>query len=217
MRFTRHLSCLILAVFLLVPPSGASSVSIEADGIDEGTRASLTDALRKKIGDLTQDEKSKSANYSKQFTRNEDGTFTGSVHVNTAGDTSLTTERYRMSLAPQGERYEVTEAEVVHTFTGLFREQGGACYSFDKFSFSREGLTLSGSNGGICEGYYQGQVYGFTVMAPDLEYDYQVPQHGHIAGRFHHYGVIGVQHLGHLGFTRQPGVSVNPHGTRAAN
>jgi hypothetical protein len=182
MSFVRSLLCLLAAALLLAQPVAASTISIATDGVDEKTRELLVDALRQELGKLTDSKnadgkRDKRADYSQYFTKNDDGTYFGSVHVNTAGETSQTTERYRMTLAPKGDAYEVTESEIVDTFTGLHRAQGGTCYSFETFNFSREGLTLSGSNGGVCEGYYLGEVYSFTVMAPDLKYDYQIPEH----------------------------------------
>lgn len=183
MSFVRNFLHLITAGLLLALPAAASDIiSLAPDGIDAKTRSSLVAAVRGELKTLTDSKNSygkrdKRANYSSFFEKNDDGTYVGSVNVNSAGEASQTTERYRLILAPKGDAFEVTSKEVVDTFTGLHRFQGATCYPFDTFKFSREGLTLSASNGGVCESYYQGQVNYFLLMAPDLKYDYQIPKH----------------------------------------
>ena len=183
MSFVRNFLHLITAGLLLALPAAASDIiSLAPDGIDDKTRSSLVAAVRGELKTLTDSKNSygkrdKRANYSSFFEKNDDGTYVGSVNVNTAGKASLTTERYRLILAPKGDAFEVTSKEVVDTFTGLHRFQGATCYPFDTFNFSREGLTVSASNGGVCESYYQGKVNYFLLMAPDLKYDYQIPEH----------------------------------------
>jgi len=182
MRFVRHLLCAITAVFLLTLPISASTVTIATDGLDDETRTALSSAMRKELAKLTDSKneygkKNKRADYSRFFKTNDDGTYSGSAHVNTAGPSAQTTERYHVTLAKKGEVFEAVKTEVVDTFTGLYRTLGGACYSFDKFEFSREGMTLTASNGGVCEGYFQDEVGYFILMAPDLKYDYQIPEH----------------------------------------
>ncbi|NIL99729.1 MAG: hypothetical protein GTN89_01960, partial [Acidobacteria bacterium] len=190
MKFARHLFCLAAAVVLLAPAANGSVVTLAPDGVEDSTRAALVDAVRKELAGLTDSKnefgkKNKSANYSQFFKKNDDGTYTGSVHVNTAGKDTQTTERYALTLSPAGDGFEVTESEVVDTFVGRFRSTAAACYNFGKFAFSREGLTLSGSNGGVCENYFQGDVNYFIVMAPDLEYDYQIPGHVNMIQKGH--------------------------------
>ena len=107
MSFVRNFLCLIAAGLLLASPAAASDIiSLAPDGIDYETRSALVSAVRKELGTLTDSKNShgkrnKRANYSQFFEKNDDGTYVGSVNVNTAGEGSLTTERYRMILAAQ--------------------------------------------------------------------------------------------------------------------
>ena len=190
MIFIRNFFCLIAALLLLAPGAAEATVSLAPDGVDDTTRASLVAAVRQELAKLTDSKNSdgkrnKRANYSQFFEKQDDGSYVGSVSVNTAGDTSQTTERYRLTLAPKGKGFEVTRADVVDTFTGLHRTKGATCYSFDKFNFVREGMTITASNGGVCETYYQGTVGYFMLMAPDLKYDYQIPEHVNIIQQGH--------------------------------
>jgi hypothetical protein len=181
MTFTRALLGFGLVCLLALTPLAAQD-SLASDGIDDATRSKLINALNAELNKLTDHknadgQKDKRANYARVFTKQDDGTYLGSAQVNTAGLDSVTTERYRIVLAPKGDGFEVTSSEVVDTYVGMGRDNGGTCYNFDKIEFYREGLTVSGTNGGVCEGYYLGEVTGFTVMAPDLAYDYQIPEH----------------------------------------
>ena len=184
--FVRTFFCLIFAcLFATVSVATWSSVSVATDGVDEKTRALLISAMRSDIAKLTDGKRDKRANYSRFFQKNEDGTYVGTAQINAAEKTSLTTERYQFILGPKGKAFEVAEANVVDSVVKLHRSLGWTCYPFETFSFSREGLTLDASNGGVCESYYQGQVSYFILMAPDLKYDYQVPEHVNLLQQGH--------------------------------
>jgi hypothetical protein len=181
MNFTRIFLGLGLVV-LLTLPSAAATYSVANDDVDQKTRDLLVHALRTELNNLTdskneEGKRDKRANFSQLFKKKEDGTYVGSAQVNTAGLDSMTTERYRLILAPKRDGFEVTSAEVVDTYVGMHRRNGTTCYNFDKMEFYSEGLTVTASNGGVCEGYYLGGVTHYMVMAPDLAYDYQIPEH----------------------------------------
>ena len=98
MSSIRCLLCLITTVLLLAPVASSATVSLAPDGVDDKTRALLVEAVRKQLNTLTDSRNSdgkrdKRANYSQFFEKNDDGTYVGSVHVNTAGEASLTVER----------------------------------------------------------------------------------------------------------------------------
>ena len=190
MSYVRTLLVLAFVGLLSALPTSANTVSIATDGVDDATRSKLVGAVRKELDKLTDSKnadgkKDKRANYSKFFQKNDDGTYVGSAHVTTAGQTSLATHRYELQLAPKGDGFEVAESNVVGSFDGLHRARGATCYNFEGFRLSREGLTVSGNKGGVCEGYYQGEVNYFALMASDLEYDYQIPEHVNILQESH--------------------------------
>ncbi|MDH3592620.1 MAG: hypothetical protein OER88_12115, partial [Planctomycetota bacterium] len=200
----------MIAALLLVPVATGAIVSLAPDGVEDKTRALLVDALRKELGKLTDSrnangKRDKRANYSQFFEKQDDGTYFGSLSVNTAGESSLTTERYRVVLTPAGDAFEVSSSEIVDSFTGLHRFNGSNCYPFETFKFNREGLVVTASNGGICEGYFQGRTNYFMLMAPDLKYDYQIPEHVSIIQQGHDFfalrDILSAEHQEVIDFT----------------
>ena len=187
MSLVRKFVCFSFALVLC--SFGVAVASTESE-IDQGTKDKLVAAVRAKLGEMTDSKnadgkRDKRAEYSQFFRALDDGNYVGSVHVNTAGNESLTTERFNVTLSPKGDGFEVTNTEVVDTFTGLFRNRGLNCYPFEKFNFDREGLKMTATNGGMCEQYYQGEVSAFLIMADDLKYNYTIPEHVGILQQSH--------------------------------
>ena len=91
MKFVRNLTSLFIAALLLVPATTGAIVSLAPDGVEDKTRALLVDALRKELGKLTDSKnangkRDKQANYSQFFEKQDDGSYLGSLSVNTAGE-----------------------------------------------------------------------------------------------------------------------------------
>ncbi len=92
-----------------------------------------------------------------------------------------------MAREPGKSRWEITDEKVVDTHVGLFRNTGMACMPFQKFELAREGMTLSASNGSLCEAYFEGHVSSFVVKADDLKYGYAPPEHATLVPTGHDY------------------------------
>jgi hypothetical protein len=181
MQLARRVICVLAASFILAGGLAPAAFA-SADGIDQKTKDLLIQAVRSKLGELTDSknsdgERDKRAEYSQYFKTSEDGSYVGSIHINSANEFDMKTERYEVTLVPDGGGFTVSNVEVVDQLTGLYRTQGLTCYPFEGFKFKREGLSMTADAGGMCEWYFQGEVSRVVVMGENLKYGYEIPEH----------------------------------------
>ncbi len=172
---------IILAFLFAASTAPSMALTVESEMSDR-LRGELMQPVRellREYGDSKDSfgQRNKRTTYSRSFAKVDEETYLGTVHVDTAEETSLTTERLQLTLKKEGNRWIVADKQVVDTFSVLRRGMGGNCYPFERFSFEREGLTVSGNNGWVCEQYFEGKVNFTAVGADDLRYEYEPPDY----------------------------------------
>jgi len=118
--------------------------------------------------------------YSRDFKKVDENTYLVTVHVHTAEETRMVTERILLTVQRESERdetWDVTNSDVQDNYSLLVRGRGFKCYPFEKFSFDREGLELSARDGWFCEGFRDGDIPLFALGADKISYDYAPPDH----------------------------------------
>ncbi len=145
-------------------------------------RKGIEQALIEKARDLgkEKDEQGKPykrCNYSHSFRRVDDSTYKVGFHIDTATPENLVTERYVLTLKASGGKWSITGEELQDTYKGLFRllRDDEECFRFERFSFSREGLEATATNGSMCKDYLVDEVVRFSVASDDLAYEYVPP------------------------------------------
>lgn len=175
----------VTALGLAAAMLGGPVVRAAAEARDElpfELRQALEAPLKKKLGDLSSQKNSdgvatRRGTYSKLFRKVDDSTYLASFTQDTAGETTLTTERLDITLKKAGNDWKVAEEKVVDTYAGLHRTLGSRYYPFDSFSFEEGGLKISAGKGAVWEGYYEGTVAGFILAGDNLTYTYTAPQY----------------------------------------
>ena len=91
-------------------------------------REAIEYALQNRVNDLVAQKNDSGRTYrrgtfSREFRHIDDGTYVVSFMEETAGDTTLTTDRYSVTLSgkPGSDKWAVTESELQDTFEGLVR------------------------------------------------------------------------------------------------
>jgi len=176
----RVLACLAVALVATLPAQTQSPSSDISWQFQDELYVPVT-AWAKKVEESKNSDgvKNKYATYSKRPRKVDEGTYLVTVHVNTAQDDRQVTERYDLTVkrAEGGKSWAVAEEKLRDTYTALFRWSDTRCYSFDKFSFNREGLELSAGAGEVCEDITDGQVLSFVVHGGSMTYKYAPPKH----------------------------------------
>lgn len=188
-RSSLAVATLVSSLALFVP----SSWSATAPDIAPGETVELSEATWGFLEELSapvdkwkrdiEDEKNddgvhyKSVAYSRTPRKVDDSTYVYTAHVNTANRDHQLTERMEVTVSKEGSSWKIADKQTVDSYVALYRSTGMACAPFDKFSFDREGMTVSASNGSVCEAFFQGKVSRFYVHADDLKYAYTPPEH----------------------------------------
>jgi hypothetical protein len=133
--------------------------------------------------------------FSRYFAPADGGAYHGTAHIETAGEMTKTTERYQLTLAREGNTWNVTGAEVRDTYAGMHRDTYVTCAPF---------VHLAASNGSTCVYYRKGRPNRFDVQASNGTYRYEPPDHAknlHLAKDFHAiFDSIGKDHARELEF-----------------
>ncbi|MCP3977889.1 MAG: M1 family metallopeptidase [bacterium] len=106
-----------------------------------------------------------------------DGGYEVLVVLDTAGDRSLKTERFRYRFQPAGKKWEIGERTLEETSERLVREpvEADAVYRFDAFGLDREGLKITATNGVAWLFSVGDEPATILVSASDLAYHYAPP------------------------------------------
>jgi hypothetical protein len=179
-----------VGVSLAVLAGAATTGEPQPDELSPELRTALAAPIQAKVENLRKDKNSdgvpfKRATFSKNFKKVDDQTYTTALHVDTAGDTVLTTERYELTLKPDAAKpkaWTIAEQQLKDTFEGLRRGKGEPKYfNFDRLTYDAEGLKLTATKGSLYQ-YFRWDrglgaegLYGFTIAADDLAYDYTPP------------------------------------------
>ncbi len=140
-------------------------------------------ALRAKVGALLAEKNDKGEPYrrgiySRSFHRVDDSTYQVGLHVDRAMGPDLEVERYLVTLTQNTSGdWVISKEELKESFDWLHRRMLGdeECFHFDTFTFAREGLKVSASNGSMCKDFYNGNVSDFDLASADLVYSYIPP------------------------------------------
>ncbi len=156
--------------------------------------AALAGSVQKWIGDQTEASKNeygkptKRGYFSRSFKRLDTDTYAVTVHLETAGVETKTTERYLLTLKKNAKGFDVAGSELKDTYAGMHRGTSGKCLPFEKFTFDRGGMDLKGGQGTVCAFYYQGRVENFIVHADSMSYRFEPPEYArelHLNEDFH--------------------------------
>ncbi len=182
------------AALLIAVAAFAAEAEKDEFGLAFDDRAAIKEAVAKWIKDQCEGSKNeygketKRGYASRNYHPNEDGTYGVTVHVETAGDDTKTTERFLLTMKDLGDNWEVEKHELKDSFAGTHRESHAECLPFDKMSFDREGLHLSATNGMLCKSFMLGKVNGIAVNSADMSYKFEPPEYAralHLEPDFH--------------------------------
>jgi len=209
----RHCSgaAILVTLVLAVVLSGTVYADSTGEQLDYALESAVLAPVQKWATDLKNEKnaagrKFRRVTYSRTPHKVDENTYELSAHVNTAKATEQLTERYNLVLTKEsGKGWEISDKQIVDTRVGLFRTSGMGCFPFDSFSFDREGMTLSASNGRMCAEFLEGGISRFGVHADDLRHDYEPPPHvqrvetAHDFFAMHEY--VSEEHAGQLEYT----------------
>ena len=182
------------AALLLAGAGLAAEAEKDEFGLTFDDRAAIKAAVGKWIkgqcegSENEHGKKTKRGYSSRNYRPAEDGLYEVTVHIETAGDVTKTTERYLLNMRDLGDNWEVAEHELKDSFPGTHRESHAECLPFDKMSFDREGLRLSATNGMVCKSFLLGNVNGIVVNSADMSYRFEPPEYAralHLEPDFH--------------------------------
>ncbi len=173
---------LLVVALALASPALAATANGE-DEIPSELSEALNAAMREKIKELGEvkneyGKSTKRASFSRHYRKVDDGSYQTTLIVSTASNDQMVTERFLVTMKDQGgQKWAITGEDLQETYDQVFRPVGGNCYPFGEFSFDREGMTMRGSNGAMCEYYRRGKVIAFDVVSDDLAFDYKAPEY----------------------------------------
>ncbi len=210
---TRGLACLTVGIALFAA-TGIARAAAPATTIPSQTSDGLKQAVSdwiQKLADGSKNEHgkpTKRGHFSRDFAAIGDGAYQVTAHVETAGEETKTTERFRLTLKPVARGFEVAAQELQDTYAGMHRETVSTCRPFETFAFHREGIRLDGSGGSggsVCIHFYRGRPGRFSLQAPSMTYSYEPPEHAqaqHLNPDFHSiFPAVRKNHERELAFT----------------
>ncbi len=179
----------IAFVVVSVLDGGGDGAPLRADAEGPGdVRTALEDVLKTKVSRLLNEKNEigasfKRGSYSRNFKKVDEATYQVTFHQDTASKDQLTTERYLLTLKRDASgKWAVANEELKDTYDGLYRGFVGdeEWFAFDKVSFNREGLKVTGTKGFLFKDFFHGKPSRFTLTAPDLAYEYTPPTEAQI-------------------------------------
>lgn len=189
LRDRMNLSMALVLALSLAPAAGSPSPAgpaPPAGDILPEVRKGIEAALRTKVAAIHQEKNKeglpyKRANYSRSFKKVDESTYQVGLHVDTAHLEDMLTERYTVTVKrTSDDTWSVTDLDLEESYTALYRavRTNRECGRFEKFSFAREGLKVTATNGSFCMGYLNKKPAGFRFTASDLAFDYAPPEDG---------------------------------------
>ena len=177
--------CLMAAVALAMGAEpAAAGMSGDDSGLSVNLRRALEAPVRKVVSELLAEKNSdghrfRRGTFSRSFKKVDDSTYEVTLHQDTVVGDSLTTERYLVTLTNQdgGGKWTIASKELQDSFGELTRRMpyDETFHRFDSFSFEKEGLKITATNGSMGMDYRAGELEVFWLVAEDLAYTYLPP------------------------------------------
>ena len=142
------------------PPAGASGS--DDSGLSINLRRALEAPLRKEVSKLLAEKDAdghrfRRGTFSRNFKKVDDSTYEVTFHQDTAMGGSMTTERYLITLKSEdgGDNWSIASKELQDSFGELIRAMpyDETFHRFDSFSFEKEGLKITATNGSLGKDY----------------------------------------------------------------
>ena len=179
-RMSRAASALATILIVLATPLQASPTLDES--VPASVRSEIEIVLRARTSEIQQEKNERGESFkrttlSENFRKVDENKYRVGLHVNTALDRTMVVERYEVTIARSGAGWSIVQEELQDTYKGLHRGILGdeSCKRFDRFSFDREGLRVSATNGTVCEDYFMDEVSHLAFTGADLQYEYVPP------------------------------------------
>lgn len=176
---TRLKNLLVLASLLL-----SASLTLAEDKIPDEVRKALDGAMQAKVGALLKEKDAagnafKRGSYSRFFKKVDDSTYKTALLQDTVNGNQLKVERFEVTLKQKADKtWEVTNQELQETFDKLYRgmPRDEKFYTFQSFSFDREGLKVSSGPGSLYTNYWNGNLVAIRFAGSGLKYEFQPPE-----------------------------------------
>jgi hypothetical protein len=172
------------AVLLAIGMAFLSPVIAADDEFPYSDRRDIEDMLKAKASALLSEKDAdghsfKRGNYSHAFHKVDDATCTVTFHRHTALGDEMLTERFLLTFKKDAasKNWSIAKEELQDSFQRLTRPMPGdeQFFKVDKFSFDREGMKITVSNGFLIKDFEKGALRGFAVGGPDLAWEYVPP------------------------------------------
>ncbi len=174
---------ILILTLTAIPLTGAGEAETGEDEISAELKAEILAPLREKadkIKDLKNSAgvKNQRATYSRKPRALGDDKYSMSFHHKVAEEAVQIIDRYEIVVGKNAKGdFEIASEEKVDSIQAMTRPYAANVYRFDKFSFDKEGMTVTASNGSVVEWYDALGTVGFALAAPDLAYSYTAPDY----------------------------------------
>lgn len=150
--------------------------------LTDDLRNELEGVLQKKVKSLLDlkngdGQSYKRAIFSKSFKKIDEATYQVALLQDTASTEKLLTERFLVTLKNVGGVWTVASEDLKDSYNNLSRRVGGdeKFFTFERFSFAREGLKVTASKGWLFQDFRLGKVEGLTLSAQSIQYEFSPP------------------------------------------
>lgn len=183
-RYRRAFATAVAGFMFSILFAGPWGVTVADEVIPDKVRSELAMLLREKVSSFLKDKNEdgvsyKRGNYSKSFRKVDESTYEGTIHQDTATKDRLKTERYLLTLKKGASgKWAIASQDLKDTYEGLHRGVLGdeEWYRFERFSFDREGMKVTATNGSLFKDFFNGRTSRFVLVASDLAYQYAPPK-----------------------------------------
>jgi hypothetical protein len=181
-RYQSNLYAVILLLLLVLAIAQLPATPDEDEEIPYQLREELEAVLKRKAERLY-DEKNEQGlhfqrgGYGKRFEKVDDDTYRVIFIKDTVSDERLRTERFRLTLSNESGKWAITDEELQSSYEEMIRDKPGdeKFYTFDRFSFEREGLKVTATGGAMVVDYLLAEPDSVIFGASQLSYDYAPP------------------------------------------
>ena len=171
----------LLSLILALPPIVAAT-----DDIPRDVRDAIESVLQQRVADLLKEKDAegvqiKRGAYSRAFKKIDDSTYEVGFNQDTVQKyhvdrDQMKVERYVYTVKKTNGKWAIADQKLADTYEKLYRPFfGGGFRHFDKFSFEKEGIKVTATNGDIYAYSRKGEPVGFRLVANDLAYNYVPP------------------------------------------
>jgi peptidase M1-like protein len=174
----------LLPAASLVVTGRAGAADVQPETISPLLQVALEEPLKRRVSELLAERNDKGeqfrrGGYSPRLRRIDDETYQAAFHRETASPERLLVERFLITLKPGVARgsWAIASEDLQDSYSNLYRTTPGneEFLSFERFSYSLEGLTVTATNGALYRVPFMGKPSRLTLVADDLAYDYVPP------------------------------------------